>query len=225
VYLEQSCSNLDFFVVHRPILLGLEISMHSSVFFLQLNLLSSAQFVAGTNEGKFEWISDGTADGCSEELTEGFMVFPDGEVEGFFEGYSEKLTEGVVVLPDGEVEGVLDVLEGCSEETRVGTYDGEPESGSSDIETNTLSKFGPPFPPSAVTRTIFIPGLQTADKVLSCQSLQDLVRTKGIVPATLPFTVTLHGRDCQLPLTYRNWKVHGPPEDPPSISDHSKKDP
>eukprot|EP00588_Corethron_pennatum_P031674 CAMPEP_0194347678 /NCGR_PEP_ID=MMETSP0171-20130528/106125_1 /TAXON_ID=218684 /ORGANISM="Corethron pennatum, Strain L29A3" /LENGTH=143 /DNA_ID=CAMNT_0039114961 /DNA_START=233 /DNA_END=664 /DNA_ORIENTATION=+ len=141
------------------------------------------------------------------------MVFSDGEVEGFldvlegcseetpvgtFEGYSEKLTEGFMVFSDGEVEGFLDVLEGCSEETPVGTCDGDNEEGPPDIETKTLSTFGPPSV-NAVTRTIFIPGLQGATRVLYSQSLKEGVSSKPTLPTTSPFIVTSHKRSSFLP--------------------------
>jgi len=130
-----------------------------------------------------------------------------------------------MVLLDGKVEGFLVTTEGCFGETLLGTSDGDNENGSSDNETNKLSTFGPPLEPTAVTRTIFMPGLQTANRISGCQSLQEESITKGTSPAHLPFIVTSHGRPCHLPLEYRNCKVHGPPEDPPSISDNSKNDP
>jgi len=163
------CSNLGFFVVQRPILLGLVISMHSWVFFLHKNLVRSAHFVAGTS------------------------------FEGFFEGCSEKLTEGLMVLSDGEVEGFLDVLEGCSEETPVGTCDGGNEDGSLEIETKTLSIFGPPSSVDAVTRTIFIPGLQDAEKVLYSHELPLRVSSKETLPTKSPFIATSHKRGKSLP--------------------------
>jgi len=252
VYLEQSCSNLDFFGVQRPTLADL-ISMQSSVLCLHFFLGRSAHFVAGTNEGKFVRIGVGPIDGYSEELSEGFtvflngevegfldgyseklpegfidfpddgkvegfldalegcseetpvgyseellegfMVFLDGEVEGFLDGYSEKLPEGFIDFPDdGKVEGFLDALEGCSEETPVGTCDGDNESGPPDIETKTLSIFGPPLLDDAVTRTIFIPGLQDAERLLCSQSLKLGVSSKVTLPAKSPFIVTSHGR-------------------------------
>jgi len=170
--------------------------MQSSVLCLHLNLGRSAHFVAGTIEGKFVriWVGpidgyseefsegfkvflngevEGFFDGYSEELLEGFMVFLDGEVEGFLDGYSEKLPEGFIDFSDdGKVEGFLDALEGSSEETPVGTCDGGNEDGSPDIETKTLSIFGPPSSVDAVTRTIFIPGLQDAEKVLFSHEFQ-----------------------------------------------------
>lgn len=163
-----------------------------------------------------------------------FLVKTSHSTDGFFDGYCEGNIDGFVVFLDGKAEGWFEEVllgrndgkaEGWLEEMLLGASDGNHEKESVDTVTNTLSTFGPPFEPVAVTRTVLLPGLQTADTTSGCQSSQPLVITNGTLPASLPFIVTSLGRDCHLPLAYRNWKVHGPPEDPTSIFDSSKKEP